>query len=59
MQELVQFLLLRPRQGEGLPSREFGIRLQVYCMVPGLLWGQLVKGLLREYVSEVLVLLWH
>ena len=55
MEEVVKLLLFCQRQGEHPRAGEFGPRCEVYGMVPCLLWGELIKGLLGEDITKVMV----
>src|SRR5258708_27838937 len=59
LEEVVKLLLFCRGQGECLGVREFSPRCEINGMVPCLLWWELVKGLLGEDISEVMVLGWH
>ena len=44
-EELIKFLLFSRGEGERPPSREFGIRVELYGMVPCFARGEVGEGL--------------
>ncbi|SRR5258705_8684650 len=59
LEEVIKLLLFCRGQGEHLGAREFSLRCEINGMVPCLPWWELIKGFLREDISEVMVLGWH
>ena len=57
--EAIKLFLFCWGQGEHLRVGEFSLRGEVYGMIPCLLWGELIKGLLGEDIAKVMVWFWH
>ena len=58
-EETVKLFLFCQGQGERLRAGEFSLRCEVYGMIPCLSWGELIKGLLGEDITKVVVWFWH
>ena len=58
-EEHVKLLLFCRGEGERPPSGEFGIRMELYGVVPCLMRGKMGKGFFGEDVCEVFVVLWN
>ena len=59
VEETIKLFLFCQGQGEHPRAGEFSLRYEVYGMIPCLLWGELVKGLLGEDITKVMVRSWH
>ena len=59
MEEVIKLFLFCWGQGKCPRVGEFSLRCEVYGMVPCLSWGELVKGLLGEDITKVMVQSWH
>src|SRR6266481_5826255 len=57
-EELIKFLLFSRGEGECPPSREFGVRVELYGVVPCFARGEVGEGLFGEDICKVLVVLW-
>ena len=57
-EELIKFLLLGRGEGEHPPSREFGVGVELYGVVPCFARGEVGEGLFWGDICKVLVVLW-
>src|SRR5260221_2062842 len=58
-EECIKLLLFCGGEGERPPSGEFGIRMELYGMVPCLARGEMGKGFFGEDICKVFVALWN